>query len=86
MINSVGTTPVVQNDNKQNIHKRLVSDTGYAAVGFGTVCGVTGLKSVKFNNKIKVHKCSALLAAISAALHFGFTKGLGSFINHNINS
>lgn len=35
-----------KNDNRWKVHKNLVSGTGYAAAAFGTVCGVTGLKSV----------------------------------------
>lgn len=64
------------NSKKWNVHRHLVSDTGYAALGFGTVCGITGMKKVKFPYKMKVHKYSAYLAGITSFLHFGFIKGL----------
>ncbi len=65
-----------QTKNQWNLHRHLVSDTGYAALGFGTICGITGLKKVKIPNKIKIHKYSAYLAGITSFLHFGFIKGL----------
>lgn len=79
MINPVTSTPVQQNDNRRKLHKKLVSVTGYTAAGLGTICGVTGLKSVKFSNKMKVHKYSAWLAAVSTALHIGIAEGLDKF-------
>ncbi len=69
-----------KNDNRWKVHKNLVSGTGYAAAAFGTVCGVTGLKSVKFSNKMKVHKYSAWLAAVSTFLHIGIAEGLRKFL------
>ena len=69
-----------KNDNRWKVHKNLVSVTGYAAADFGTVCGVTGLKSVKFSNKMKVHKYSAWLAAVSTFLHIGIAEGLRKFL------
>ncbi len=79
MINSVTSTPVQQNDNRRKLHKNLVSATGYTAAGLGTICGVTGLKSVKFSNKMKIHKYSAWLAAVATALHIGIAEGLDKF-------
>ena len=76
MIEPISPTPLVQNDNKRKLHKKLVSFTGYTAMGFGTVCGVTGMKSVKFANKMTVHKVSAYLAGIATVIHFAIAKGL----------
>lgn len=61
---------------KRKQHKNWVSGTGYAAMGFGTVTGLTGFKKVKFKNKMKVHKYSAYLAGASVLLHLGIVKGL----------
>ena len=79
MINPVTPTP----QNNRIKHKKLVSGTGYAAMGFGTVCGVTGLKSVKFPQKMKVHKYSAWPAAFSTMLHYGIAKGLDNLFYKN---
>ncbi len=76
MIEPISPTPLVQNGNKRKLHKKLVSNTGYAAMGFGTVCGITGMKSVKFANKVTVHKVSAYLAGIATVMHFAIAKGL----------
>lgn len=76
MIEPISSTPLVQNDNKRKLHKKLVSNTGYAAMGFGTVCGITGMKSLKFANKVTVHKVSAYLAGIATVMHFAIAKGL----------
>lgn len=65
-----------QSDSRRKIHRRLVSDTGYAAMGFGTLCGIAGFKKVKIPNRIKFHKISAYIAAGFTALHFAFVKGL----------
>ena len=40
------------------------------------VCGITGMRKVRFPYKMKVHKYSAYLAGITSFLHFGFIKGL----------
>ena len=76
MIEPISPTPLVQNDNKRKLHKKLLSYTGYTAMGIGTVCGVTGMKSVKFANKMTVHKVSAYLAGIATVIHFAIAKGL----------
>ncbi len=76
MIEPISPTPLVQNDNKRKLHRKLLSYTGYTAMGFGTVCGVTGMKSVKFANKMTVHKVSAYLAGIATVIHFAIAKGL----------
>ncbi len=61
---------------KLPIYKNPVSWSGYAALGFGTICGATGFKKVKFPHKRNIHKVSAYLAGITSFLHFGFVKGL----------
>lgn len=68
--------PQIKGKNKRSLKHRLVSDSGYAALGFGTVCGITGMRKVKFPYKMKVHKYSPYLAGITSFLHFGFIKGL----------
>lgn len=83
MIEPISPTPLVQNNNKRKLHKKLVSYTGYTAMGFGTVCGVTGLKSVKFPYKMKVHKYSAYLAGIATVMHFAIAKGLDKLFQKN---
>lgn len=75
------TVPPIQ-PTKQNTtvnwqqRKKLVSWSGYAALGFGTICGATGFKKVKIPQKRNIHKVSAYLAGITSFLHFGFVKGL----------
>ena len=63
--------PPINGKSKHSLRHRLVSDSGYAALGFGTVCGITGMRKVKFP-----YKYSAYLAGITSFLHFGFIKGL----------
>lgn len=75
-IQPVQTSKPPIKSNKWNLRRHLVSDTGYAALGFGTVCGITGMKKVKFPHKMQVHKYSAYLTGITSLLHFGFIKGL----------
>lgn len=67
-------TPVQPSVDKKPLRKQIVSYSGYSAMGLGTLCGVTALKSVKFPNKMKVHKYSAYLAGISTLLHFTAVK------------
>ena len=73
MINSISPNTISQN--KRKTRKNLVSQTGYAAAGFGTICAITGLKQVKFAHKMKVHKLSAILAGIATVMHIGIIKG-----------
>ena len=79
MINPIGTDALGQKNSRQKLHKNLVNGTGYAATGFGTLCGITGLKSIKFANKIRIHSLSAWLAAISTVLHIGVIKEFDRF-------
>lgn len=74
-IQPVQTTKPPMNSKKWNLRRHLISDTGYAALGFGTVCGITGMKKVRFPHKMEVHKYCAYLAGITSVLHFGFIKG-----------
>ncbi len=83
MIEPISPTPLVQNGNKRKLHKKLVSNTGYAAMGFGTVCGITGMNSLKFANKMTVHKVSAYLAGIATVMHFAIAKGLDKLFQKN---
>ncbi len=57
-------------------HKKFVDWSGYGALGFGTICGVTAFKKVKIPQKRNIHKYSAYLAGITSFLHLGFVKGL----------
>lgn len=77
--------PPINGKSKHSLRHRLVSDSGYAALGFGTVCGITGMRKVKFPYKMKVHKYSAYLAGITSFLHFGFIKGLDKIFTKNHN-
>lgn len=63
-------------DPKRQRHKAFVKWSGYAALGFGTVCGATGFRQVKIPHKRAIHKYSAYLAGITSFLHFGFAEGL----------
>lgn len=73
-------TPVTTSQPRTTInrqrHKNFVSWSGYAALGFGTICGATGFRKVKIPQKRNIHKYSAYLAGITSFLHFGFAKGL----------
>ena len=74
MINSVSSLNQNNFQKKSNYRHKLVSYSGYAAMGFGTITGVSGFKSVKFPGKMKVHKISAWMAAISTFVHFAVIK------------
>jgi len=54
--------------------RQIVRDSGYTAIAAGTLCGITGLKSVKFHHKMKVHKYSAYIALAASLLHWGAVK------------
>ena len=54
--------------------RQLVRDSGYAAIAAGTLCGISGLRKVKFPHKMKVHKYSAYIATIASFLHWGAVK------------
>ena len=83
MIEPISPTPLVQNDNQRKLHQKLVSYRGYTRMGCGTVCGVIGMKSVKFANKTTVHKISAYLAGIATVTHFAIAKGLDKLFPKN---
>ena len=74
MISAVNSTQPVNTHNKTKTRYLNIKYSGYAAMGFGAVCGITGLKKVKFKNKMTVHKISAILAGISALWHLGTIK------------
>lgn len=79
MINAVTTASPEKgfsNNTNSRIHRRLVRDTGYAALVTGSVCGIAGFKKVKFPKKMKVHKYCAYLAGAFSFLHLAFIKGL----------
>lgn len=63
----------VQTQSKYNRYK-LIRDSGYVAIGAGTLCGVTGFRKVRFPFKPRVHKYCAYIAAISSFLHLGAIK------------
>lgn len=75
MNNTITPTPYIPRPDAKR-HYRLVNWSGYAALGFGTVCGITGLKKTKLPKKHTVHKYSAYLTGITSFLHLGFIKGL----------
>ena len=54
--------------------RQIIRDSGYAAIGAGTLCGITGFKQVKFANKMKIHKYSAYLAALTTFIHLASIK------------
>lgn len=70
MINTVNTYSTPQKYGR----RQIIRDSGYAAIAAGTVCGITGLKKVKFPHKMTVHKYSAYIAAITSFLHLGAIK------------
>lgn len=74
-----------KNDSRWKIHKTLVSVTGYSAAAVGAACAVTGMKSVKFANKMKVHKYSGWFAGFSTIMHIAVIKGIDKFLYKNIN-
>lgn len=61
--------------------RQIIRDSGYTAIAAGTLCGITGMRSVKFPYKMKVHKFSAYTAAITAFLHWGAVKGWDKKVN-----
>lgn len=82
MIPPVTASPNIQQSKNRTLRKNLVSNSGYAAVACGVLCAVTGMKSLKFEHKMKIHKISAALAGIFTILHISVIKGLGKkFIN-----
>lgn len=70
MLNSITSIP----QQPKYGRRQIIRDSGYAAIAAGTVCGITGLKKVKFTHKITVHKTSAYIAAITSFLHLGAIK------------
>lgn len=80
MNNTITATPKQINWQRR---KQLVSWSGYAALGLGTVCGLTGLKSIKVPQKRNIHKISAYLAGITSFLHLGYVKGWDNIFNKN---
>lgn len=74
MVNNNSQSLAVQPVRKSKCRHLNIKYSGYAALSFGTVCGLTGLKSVKFPYKMKVHKYSAYLAAITSFWHLGAIK------------
>lgn len=70
MINSVTSG---QTQSKYG-RRQIIRDSGYTALGAGTLCGITGFKQIKLPCKRKVHKYSAYIAAITSFLHLGAIK------------
>ena len=65
----------VTTQTKQNYGRRqVIRDSGYTAVGAGTLCGITGFRQVKIPHKMKIHKYSAYIAAAATLLHWGSAK------------
>ncbi len=62
-----------QTQSKYGRHQ-VIQDSGYIAIASGTLCGVTGFRQIKFPHKMKVHKYSAYIAAITSFLHWGAVK------------
>lgn len=52
----------------------MISYSGYAALGFGTIAGVTGFRKVNIPNRMKIHKYSAIMAGVTSFLHLGLIK------------
>ncbi len=78
MDNTITAAPKTINWQKR---KQLVSWSGYAAIGLGTLCGVTGI--VKVPQKRNIHKISAYLTGITAFIHLGFAKGWDKIFSKN---
>ena len=70
MVNPITSTPVQTKYGRRHI----IRDSGYTAVAAGTVCGITGFRQIRFPYKMKVHKYSAYIAAITTFLHWGAVK------------
>ncbi len=86
MINSVPMTHKRQKYGR----RQIIRDSGYTAIGAGTLCGITGFKQVKFSHKLKIHKYSAYLAALFTLVHLVCIKGwdkklFAKFSNKNAN-
>ena len=70
MISSVTSTPTQSKYGR----RQFIRDSGYTAVATGTICGITGFRQIRFPHKMKVHKYSAYIAAITTFLHWGAAK------------
>lgn len=74
MISAVNTAQPTNTQKKSKARYLNIKYSGYASLGFGVVCGVTGMKKVKFKHKMSVHKFSAIMAGITAVWHLGAIK------------
>ena len=85
MISQVGiSSPEKQNYSRKSKARYLnIKYSGYAALTLGSVCGITGLRKVRFPYKMKVHKYSAYLAGISSFWHLGAIKQWDKIFSKN---
>ncbi|MBR6099496.1 hypothetical protein IKP85_07090 [bacterium] len=74
---------VTQKPSKSNVRYQHIRYSGYVALGSIGACALTGMKSVNFPHKMRVHKYSAILTAVSSLWHFGAIKRWDKVFNRN---
>lgn len=80
MISAVTTNNIQK---KSNARYKNIKYSGYIALGSIGVCGLTGIKQVKFPHKMKLHKISALVTAVSSLWHLGAIKRWDKILVNN---
>ena len=78
MINAV--TTFTQNK-KSNTRYKNIKYSGYIGLAGIGVCALTGLKHVKIPQKMKIHKFTAILTAISGLWHLTAIKGWDKYFS-----
>ena len=64
---------------KFNLRYANIKYSGYTALGAIGVCALTGFKQVKIPHKMALHKCSAIITALSSLWHLGAIKRWDKF-------
>ena len=80
MISAVTQQPIHK---KSNLRYQNIKYSGYIALGSIGACALTGMKQVKFPNKMRVHKYSAILTAVSSLWHLGAIKKWDKIFTNN---
>ena len=80
MMNTI-TTPQPTLHNKSKARYLNIKYSGYTALGGLGICGLTGLRQVKFPKKMQVHKYSAILTVITSLWHLGAIKRWDNIFN-----
>lgn len=81
MINTVTQQPIHTKPNRRYQNIKYSGYVGLCSIG---VCALTGFKQVKFPHKMKIHKASAIITAISSLWHLGAIKKWDRFFTSQV--